>query len=166
MASQIRLSDPSPLLSLGVNLNNRVLFLFPSIITSKVFHRSNHHLVVAMVEKIMKQAKEYGRAIDMSLDTAQKGCEFAEDAVELCNFVTKGDAHVEDLERFLSEMLDKANTAHAHALAMNQQFAGVRSSLFQVSAMVYGEDLIVTPSKDCKERTFRCERDRAGTRAA
>ena len=107
--------------------------------SSQVFHRSDHYLVAAAVEKIMQQAHEYVRAIDMSLATAQKGCEFADDAIELCNFVTKGDAHVEDLRRFHSEMLDKASAAHAQAVDMNKQFAGVRRSLFQVGSMVYGE---------------------------
>jgi hypothetical protein len=94
----------------------------------------------------MRQAYEYVRAIDMSLNTAQKGCEFADDAVELCNFMAKGDAPFEDLKRFLSEMLDKAEKAHAQALAINRQFSDVRSSLFQASNMVYGEHPIVTSS--------------------
>ena len=92
-----------------------------------------------MVDKITRQADEYVRAINMSLDTAKKGCEFADDAIEFCNFVAKGDGHLEHLERFLSNMLDKANTAHTQALSMNEQFARVCSSLFQVSSFVYGD---------------------------
>jgi hypothetical protein len=84
----------------------------PSTIISQVIGSSEHHLVATMVNKVTRQADEYVRAIDMSLDAAQKGCEFADDAIELCNFVAMGDAHLEDLNRFLSEMLDKANTVH------------------------------------------------------
>jgi len=55
------------------------------------------------------------------------------------------------------EMRDIANTSHADALAVYQRFAQVRGSLFQVRAVVYGDYLVVTSSKDRKERTFRCE---------
>jgi hypothetical protein len=82
----------------------------------------------------------------MSLDTAQKGCEFADDAIEFCNFVAMGDAHLEDPNRFLSEMLEKANTVYTQALSMDRQFAGVRSSLFQVSTFVYGDHPTLTSS--------------------
>jgi len=123
-----------------------VILFLSNLIISQVFDRSDHHLVVAMVEKIMRPAYEYVRAIDMSLNTARKGCELADDAIELCNFVAKGDAPIEDLERFLSEMLEKANMAHTQALAMDQQFAGVRGSFFMVSSVVYGERPIMTSS--------------------
>ena len=146
MASRNRLSDPSLFLSLGVNINDRAFFFLSSTIISQVFDRSDHQLVAATVEKVMKQADEYIRAIHMSLVTAEMGCEFADNAIELCKFLAKGEAHVEHLQTSLGEMLVKANTAHAQALAMNQQFAGVRSALFQVSSVVYGEYQIVTSS--------------------
>jgi hypothetical protein len=92
-----------------------------------------------MVYEITRQADEYVRAIDLSLDMAQKGSEFADDAIELCNIVAKGDGNLEHLERFLSNMLEKANTAHTQAFSMNEQFARVRRSLFQVSSFVYGD---------------------------
>jgi len=144
MVSRNRLSDLSLSFSLGVNLDNCKFLLFSLTIISQVFDRSNHHLVVATAEKIMKQADEYGRAIDKSLYTAQKGCEFADDAIELCNFVSTGEACIEHLEAFLREMLDKANMAHTQALAMDRQFAGVRSSFFQASSVFYYECPIVT----------------------
>jgi hypothetical protein len=141
----LRIPHCGPLrLSRSVKLNNRAFYCFLSVFISQVFNRSDHHLVIAMVEKIMTQADEYVRAIDMSLDTARKGCEFADDAVDICKFVAKGDAHIEDLRQFLSQMLEKAETAHTQALAMNRQFAGVRRSLFQVSAVVYGEHQLMT----------------------
>jgi hypothetical protein len=92
-----------------------------------------------MVDKIRNQADEYVRAINMSLNMAQKGSEFADDAIELCSFVAKGDVHLKHLERFLSNILDKANTAHTQTLSMNEQIARVRRSLFEVSSFVYGD---------------------------
>ena len=100
---------------------------------SQVQDRFDHYIVQAVVVQIMKQADEYVHAINMSLETAQRGCEFADDAIELCNFVSQGGAQLDHLKRFLSDMLDKASTAHTQAVAMDQQFRRVRSSLFQVS---------------------------------
>jgi len=94
----------------------------------------------------MRQGDEYIPVIDMSLAIARKGCEFAEDAIELLNFVAKGEAYVEGLSEGLTKLLDIANTAYAHALAMNEQFSAVRRSLFLVSSAVYGEQAILSTS--------------------
>jgi hypothetical protein len=89
----------------------------------------------------MSQAVEYVRAIEMSLAAARMGCEFADEGIDLCKVVAKGDAHIDDLNRFLYDMMDKAGAAHAHALAMDKQFARVRSAIFQVRSIVYREHL-------------------------
>lgn len=85
-----------------------------------------------MVDKIVIQADGYVGAVKSSVETAQKGGEFAEDAIELCNFLRDGQASIDDLKPYLDDMVQLAEVAHDSALATNMKFRTVRSELFQV----------------------------------
>jgi hypothetical protein len=86
-----------------------------------------------MVNKLVGQASEYILAIKMSVETAKKGCAFADDAIDLCNFIRNGEGSVDDLQAYVTDMLEIANTAYECALSTNERFRAVRSELFQVS---------------------------------
>jgi len=65
-----------------------------------------------MVNKLVGQASEYILAIKMSVETAKKGCAFADDAIDLCNFIRNGEGSVDDLQVYVTDMLEIANTAY------------------------------------------------------
>ncbi|KAJ7791670.1 hypothetical protein B0H14DRAFT_191835 [Mycena olivaceomarginata] len=97
----------------------------------------------AIVDAIVKQ---YDGAIKISLDMAQTGYNFAEDAMTLSKLVAKRAVDEEQLRGFLAEMLGMADTAHGQASTMNEQFSTVRQSIFQIQREGPREKLLETPS--------------------
>jgi hypothetical protein len=86
-----------------------------------------------MADRIICQADIYRTAIENSVEPANIGITFAEDAIALCDFITNGHHSKKELGCFLTSMLEYANNGHTLVLDTSNKFRAVRSALLQVS---------------------------------
>lgn len=93
--------------------------------------RSHHPLVTSTVEGIKQLAQRYGKAINVSLDVAQKGNCFSEYAIELSRFLRRDKVDQVQAHEFLRAMSDIAEDVHRDAGDMNKQFREVRVGIMQ-----------------------------------
>lgn len=97
------------------------------------FLRFNHHIVDATVGQIVQQADKYFSAITMSLRDAREGCTFADNTIEICKSLSKGQTSIESMTFFLADMLELANKAHDDAVETNKRFREARRGFLEVS---------------------------------
>jgi hypothetical protein len=86
-----------------------------------------------VADRIICQADIYRKAIEDSVESANSGIAFAEDAIALCDFIMNGHHSEKELSGFLSSMLEYANNGHNLAVDTSNEFRGVRIALLQVS---------------------------------
>lgn len=96
---------------------------------------SNNAEVQAVLRSAMQEAKAFYRSIDQSLQTAQAGYSFAQDAELLCDCLLKpkGTHSVEELTEYIEDMQRVAQTAHSQAKAASDMFRGNRQNFFEIT---------------------------------
>jgi hypothetical protein len=95
---------------------------------------SGHPAVSKIIQDVRKQSQVYCKAIDMSVQTADDGCAFSTEAIDLCDFLLSEDNTAEDLVDFISEMRETAVAAHRAATKTSEKFRSVRTGLFEVGS--------------------------------
>lgn len=84
-----------------------------------------------MISALKLQGRAYFHAIDMSLQTSQKGISIAEDAIELCGFLQSNTPHNQVLA-FVGRMQAFARNAGEQAAQVGHEFSVIRRGILQV----------------------------------
>ena len=97
--------------------------------------RSEHPVVIKIIQDVQMQGQVYCQAIDMSVKTADDGCAFTIEAIDLCDFLLSDNTTPEELVDYISEMRETAISAHRAASETSRTFRTVRTGLFEVSRL-------------------------------
>ena len=84
-----------------------------------------------VIVHIQHHTTVYIEAIDMSIKTSEDGVSLAEDASDLCRFLSQ-DKPSEVLVAFIDGMIKLAENAHQNAQSTVNKFRSARQGLFQV----------------------------------
>jgi hypothetical protein len=92
-------------------------------------YSSGNPKVVALGGKVKTVAKDYLKVIDASVKTAGRGFAFADDAVGLCEYLTRH--HDTDVSSYIEGMRRDAKNAHSDARDIVERFSTIRKELIQ-----------------------------------
>ncbi|KIM34535.1 hypothetical protein M408DRAFT_325910 [Serendipita vermifera MAFF 305830] len=97
--------------------------------------KSDNTEVQAILRSAMQEAQAFYRSLDQSVQTAQGGYSFAEDAILLCDclLTPKGTHTIEELIEYIEDMQEKAQVAHSQAKEVSNMFRGNRENFFEIT---------------------------------
>lgn len=102
-------------------------------ITSRNEYQSEQPVVIVVIKSMQNQDTAYYSAIDKSIETAEQGCAFSADAIDLCAAILDPACNAQDLKKHASEMRSTANKAVAAATDACKLFRAIRQELFKIS---------------------------------
>lgn len=134
MASRTLYLQPSQHSNNGTKPSNREphYFSYNPILLQAKRCRVKHYRVAELLEAIKQQGNQYFIAIRNSVETANDGVAFAQDAQALCEMLTSGKHKTHELKAFLDSMIDIAAKAHKRSVVTKELFTKVRRELFEV----------------------------------
>lgn len=87
--------------------------------------------------RVIDEGARYYEAITISVQTADEGFIFANEAGDFCERLARFSESPESLDHGLKNMLHLAEKAYRGALAMNEKFRTVRVNMFEVGVQIY-----------------------------
>ena len=86
-----------------------------------------------LINKVVNQADAYRAAMTNSIETAEDGVAFAEDALRLCTALAGNVEPAENLMTFVDSMLEIANKSYDAARRTNEEFRAIRVEIGKAS---------------------------------
>jgi hypothetical protein len=108
---------------------------------------ADHPVLAVYIGEIQSRHNEYCDAINMSVRTAQDGYDISRDAIILCDYLRDKTQPQESIQAFISDMKEKATSAHKDCRETMEMFRSVNRGLLKVcycsNAFVFPVELIL-----------------------